>query len=217
MSVDSPATDRHLLMIHEEFLWPSIDGLTLEHVIALGRTSTPGAFYDMLHAGMNTKERCVFCNPSLLKGEIVYENNSCFAFIPPGDFNRHKGALAKKFVIVLKRHTADPILSDAEALGMNRCRRYLKKKFGCYAPGSGGINYTRWGSTIYNAGTVIDHLHENVDVPNGLDEIRPAVYKSREGWKKDHQRLCGYLKAYEPEMTRDEYIRSHAMHHDEQF
>ncbi len=205
------------MMTHEAFVWPTISGLTLEHVIALGRTSTPGAFYDMLHAGLNTKETCVFCNPALLKGEVVFDNDSCFAFIPPGEFNSHKGSLAKKFVIVLKRHTADPILTDAEALGMNRCRRYLKKHFGCFAEGSGGVNYTRWGSTIFNAGTVIDHLHENVDVPNGLGEIRPAVYKNEAGWKKDHGRLLGYLKAYEPYMTRDEYIRSHAMHHDEQF
>lgn len=217
MSIDSPAPERAILMTHESFVWPTIPGLTLEHVIALGRTSTPGAFYDMLHAGLNTKETCVFCNPHLLKGEIVYDNNNCFAFIPPGEFNRHKGALAKKFVIVLKRHTANPVLTNAEALGMNRCRRYLMEKCGCFAEGTGGANYTRWGSTIFNASTVIGHLHENVDEPNGLDEIRPAVYKLLAGWRKDHERLLGYLKAYGTDMTREQYIRSHAMHHDQQF
>ncbi len=217
MSIDSPSGDTPTLMIHEGFGWPTIPGLTLEYVIALGRTNTPGAFYDMLHAGMNTKERCVFCNPALLKGEIIFDNASCFAFIPPGGFNRHQGALAKKFVIVLKRHTANPVLTDAESLGMNRCRRYLMEKFGCFAEGTGGANYTRWGSAIFNGGTVIGHLHENVDEPNGLDEIRPAVYKNLAGWKKDHGRLLGYLKAYEPDMTREQYIRSHALHHDEQF
>jgi hypothetical protein len=214
MYVHSPGSDTAIPMIHEGFEWPTIPGLTLEHVIALGRTSTPGAFYDMLHAGLNTKESCVFCNPHLLKGEIIYDNDTCFAFIPPGDFNRHKGALAKKFVIVLKRHTANPVLRDGEVLGMNRCRRYLHKKFGCFAEGTGGANYTRWGSTIFNAGTVIGHLHENVDEPNGLDEIRPAVYKNLAGWRKDRERLRGYLIAYKPNMTRDEYIRSHAIHHD---
>lgn len=204
--------------IHEGFVWPIISGLTLEHVIALGRASTPGAFYDMLQAGLTAKNSCPFCDTQLLRGEIVYGNNYAFVFIPPGDFNRHKGVLERKFVIVLKRHTTDPsTMSDNETLGMQRCRRYLKKRKGCYNSERGGVGYIRHGSTIFNAGTVIGHLHENVDEPNGLGEVRPAVYKTKAGWEKDHKRLLGYLKAYETNMNREEYICSHAMHHDELF
>lgn len=208
----------NVLAIHEEFEWPTISGLTLEHVVALGRCSSPAAFYDMLQAGKQAKKQCPFCDPSRLKGEIVYENNYAYVFIPPGVFNRHEGALQKKFVIVLKRHTSDPsTLSDAETLAMQRCRRFLKRNQDCYKRGNGGASYTRHGSTIFNASTVIGHLHENVDEPNGLDEIRPPIYKNKAGWQKDHTRLMKYLIAYADDMTRDEYLRSYSMHHDHQF
>ncbi len=200
-------------MIHESLVWPTITGLTLEHVIALGRCSTPEAFFDMLQSGLVAKKSCPFCDPSHLKGEIVYENNHAYVFIPPGIFNRHEGALRNKFVIVLKRHVSDPsVLSDAETLSMQRCRRFLKKHHDCYNKTSGGISYTRHGSTIFNAGTVIGHLHENVDEPNGHAEIRPPVYKDEVGWKKDHARLTKYLVAYSPKMTRREFLDSYRMH-----
>ena len=202
-------------MIHEQYVWPTIPGLTLEHVIALGRCSSPEAFYDMLLAGRRAKKRCSFCQTNLLKGEIVYENAHAYVFIPSGTFNRHTGSLSKKFVIVLRRHTDDPSsLSDAETLSLQRCRRYLKKHQKCYQKGAGGMSYTRHGSTIFNAGTVIGHLHENVDEPNGLDTIRPPVYKDAKGWQKDFDRLQNYLVAYAEGMTEDEYIQSYSMHHD---
>ena len=120
-------------MIHEEMYWPEIAGLTLEHVIALGRASTPGAFYDMLQSGLTAKGQCPFCDREHLQGEICYENDKAFIFIPPGDFHRNKGVLERKFVIVLKRHTADPgSITDAETLCLQRCRRYLKKYRDCY-------------------------------------------------------------------------------------
>jgi len=204
--------------IHEEFDWPTIPGLTREHVIALGRSSSPEAFYDMLTAGKRGKHRCPFCDLKYLSGEVVYENQYAYIVVPPGIFNRHAGALAKKFVIVLKRHTFDPSsLSDAEVIAMQRCRRQLKKRFGCYAKGAGGASYTRHGSTIFNAGTVIGHLHENVDEPNGLAEIRPPIYKDKKGWQKDFDRLRNYLVAYVSGMSREEYIDAYVRHHDHQY
>ena len=95
---------------------------------------------------------------------------------------------------------------------LHRSGRYLKKYHGCFDTNYGGISYMRYGSTIFNAGTVIGHLHENVDEPNGLAEIRPPVYKNEAGWKKDFERLMSYLKAYEQGMTREAYLRSYEMH-----
>ena len=205
-------------MIHEALDWPEIAGLSLEHVIALGRTGTPGAFYDMLQSGLTAKAKCPFCDMAHLQGTICYENKLAYVFIPPGDFNRNKGALEHKFVIVLKRHTADPsTLTNRETLALQHCRRYLKQHHNCYHPDRGGASYMRHGSTIFNAGTVIGHLHENVDEPNGLASVRPAIYKDLDGWKKDRDRLSGYIKAYEADMTRAEYLQSYRMHHDDLF
>lgn len=210
MSVDSPAGGGRP-MIHENFAWPIFGGLTLEHVIALGRCSTPEAFYDMLQAGLQAKSQCPFCDRARLKGEILHSNDHAYVFIPPGIFNRHEGALRHKYVIVLGRHTADnSSLSDEETLAMQECRRWLKNNRGCYGEDSGGMSYTRHGSTIYNAGTVIGHLHENVDEPNGLAEIRPPVYKDEAGWKKDNGRLLKYLAIYLPGMSKDDYLAAYA-------
>lgn len=205
-------------MIHKQFEWPIIRGLTEEHVIALARCGTPSSFYDMLHAGRNARGKCPFCDRTHLSGTVPYENNYAFVLEPPSDFNRQAGALDKKFVIVLKRHTGDPsTLSDAETLGMQRCRRFLKKRKGCYQRSSGGISYMRHGSAIFNAGTVIGHLHENVDVPNGKAEVRPAVYKDLAGWEKDFKRLRKYLTCYQEGMSKEAYLESYSMNHDLQF
>jgi hypothetical protein len=217
VSADAPS-GHGVSMIHEQYVWPRIPGLTLDHVIALGRCGTPESFYDMLQAGQEAKGQCPFCERARLKGTILHSNDHAYVFTPPGTFNRHEGALRHKYVIVLDRHTADiSSLSDAEVLAMQDCRRWLKENRGCYSEDSGGMSYTRHGSTIFNAGTVIGHLHENVDEPNGLAEIRPPVYKDDKGWRKDYDRLQKYLVAYAKGMTREEFLQSYSMHHDYQY
>lgn len=195
-------------MIHNEFIWPEVPGLPREYVIALGRCNKPGAFHNMLQSGLHPDGPCVFCNRTRLKGEIIHSNEHAFMFIPPGDFNRHAGVLERKFVIALVRHGGVPVFTRDELDGINECREILHKDYGCFRPGAGGILYTRYGSTVYNAGTVIDHLHENVDEPNGLGEVRPAVYKDRAGWEKDNDRLKSYLASYRDGMTQEEFIQA---------
>ena len=197
--------------IHETLEWFEVEGLslTIEQKLALGRCSNPSAFHDMIEAMADTSNQCIFCNIARLRGTIIFNppENTWFIFTPPDDFNRHKGALAKKFVIVLKDHTDDPSsLSDQNMIDLLACRRWLQKNHDCFNPEYGGMCYTRFGSTIWNGGTVGRHLHENVDVPNGLDKIRPPVYKDADDWAKENLRYRSFVLAYKHKMTKDEFV-----------
>jgi hypothetical protein len=203
--------------LHEEFDWPDIDGLTLnlEQKVALGRCGNQSAFHDMVASMENHKTPCIFCSMKI-RGDIIFDlpDNTWYIFKPPGDFNRHEGELGMKFVLTLKKHTGDPsTLTPQEMCDLLKCFQFLKDKFGCFAEDSGGMGYLRFGSTVWNAGTVGRHLHFNIDVPNGKESeegLRVPIYKNREGWTKDNKRYCKYSAVYQVGMSKDDYLAAYA-------
>lgn len=200
-------------MIHEQFPWPEVPGLTQGQVMNLGRQAKPASFWETMQAYRHAKNGCAFCDTKFLKGTIVFgadDDEPWFILKPNADFNRHSGVLLGKFVIVLKRHIDDPTeQTDDERIGMGRAERFLKEKCGMYA--SGGMDYMRFGPTTMNAGTVSDHLHRNVDEPNGQGEVRPPIYKDHEGWEKDFSRLHTYLAIYKDGMGRDDFVSAYEL------
>ncbi len=201
--------------LHEEFNWPDIADLTLtlEQKIALGRCSNKSAFYDMVESMHRHEKNCVFCSMQF-RGELIFNLplNSWYIFVPPSDFNRHESELRLKFVMVLKRHIDDPSeLRIQEAVDQLECYQFLKKQYGCFSPESGGMTYTRFGSPVWNAGTVGRHLHTNIDVPSGVvgeKGLRVPIYKEREGWEKDNTRYRHFAATYKIGMTKEEYLES---------
>ena len=198
-------------MNHERFAWPTIPGLTQGQVMNLGRQSNAASYWETMRAYLHAKNGCAFCDTKFLKGTIVFgsdHNEPWFILKPNADFNRHSGVLLGKFVIVLKRHINDPTeQTDDERIALGRAERFLKKECKMYT--SGGMSYARFGPTEMNAGTVSDHLHMNVDEPNGLGEVRPPIYKDQEGWGKDFSRLNTYLTVYKDKMTKDEFVSTY--------
>ncbi len=207
----------HIRTLHVTFDWPNIDGLdlTLEQKVALGRCGNESAFYDMVVSMQNHETSCIFCSMQI-RGDIIFNlpDNSWYIFKPPGDFNRHEGELSMKFVLALKRHTGDPsTFTIQEMFDLLRCFQFLNKEYKCFAEDSGGMGYLRFGSTVWNAGTVGRHLHFNIDVPNGKesdDGLRVPIYKNRKGWTKDNERYRKYITIYRVGMSKDDYLAAYA-------
>lgn len=72
--------------IHEEFVWPNMDGLdlNLEQKIALGRCGNESAFHNMIESMRHHVAPCVFCSLKL-RGNIIFNlpSNSWYIFTPP--------------------------------------------------------------------------------------------------------------------------------------
>jgi hypothetical protein len=69
--------------------------------------------------------------------------------------------------------------------------------------------YMRFGSTVWNAGTVGRHLHMNIDVPRGIESekgLRPPIYKNRADWTKDNRRYGRYIATYTAGMSKEDYL-----------
>ena len=209
--------DTKVQAIHEGFDWPDIIGLTLnlEQKVALGRCGNESSFHDMVASMENFETPCIFCTMKI-RGDVIFNlpDNSWYIFKPPGDFNRHESELSKKFVLALKRHTDDPsTFTIQEMFDLRQCFQFLKKEFKCFAEDSGGMGYLRFGSPVWNAGTVGRHLHLNIDVPNGNaseEGLRPPIYKNLKGWTKDNMRYCKYIAVYQVGISKDDYLAAYA-------
>jgi len=157
-------------------------------------------------ANAYSQGRNPFHDRTLFKGEVLWENRDWWVFEPPGSYNRHQAKLAHKFIIALKHISPEKPLKTIpgpawaslpealEAIGFND----FEQEGGCF--------YWRFGPMIMNGGTVIDAPHINIDVPSGLGEIRPPIYKTKEGWEKDLGRFRGYWSVYKPGMSRETFL-----------
>lgn len=194
-------------MIHMEFDWPILPGLSQEQMICLARSGTPEQFWNMARsflAGTNS-----FQNREYFEGEVLFENEDWFAFAPMSNFNRHQSSLRAKFIIALKHsdpqnpnehlpYEAFSTLSEVlKAVGYDE----LKKL--------GGMLYLRFGPMEMNGGTMPAAPHFNLDIPSGNHEIRPVLYKSRDGWRKDYDRLLTYLKVYRVGINKQAFVDAH--------
>jgi hypothetical protein len=209
--------DTKVPALHEEFEWPNVHGpsLNLEQKVALGRCGNESAFYDMVASMESHVNSCIFCSKKI-RGDIIFNlpDNTWYIFKPPGDFNRHEDELSMKYVLALKRHTGDPsTFTVQEMFDLLQCFQFLKERFGCFSEDSGGMGYLRFGSTVWNAGTVGRHLHFNIDVPSGKeseDGLRVPIYKNRAGWAKDNKRYLKYCAVYRTGMSKDDYLAAYA-------
>lgn len=193
------------MAIHDILDWPKVPGLTQGQIATLGRSGSPAQFWGMANAYFQGK--CPFCNREHLVGEVLHEDEHWFLLKPPGTYNRHAAKLEEKLVLVLKSgprngHGSNLVLP---AVAWAEFGRHIARMNIHHF--NGGMLYIRFGSSLYNAGTVDEHPHWNFDVPNGNDDVRPSVYKDEAGWKKDLARFSEYFGEYEHGILLEDYLR----------
>ncbi len=192
--------------IHETLDWPKVKGLTEQQVVTLGRCGTPQQFWSM--ATTFLAGTCPFCQREHFDGDVAKEFKYWFVFQPYGTYNRHSGSLMTRWVVAYRTRTGARHPSRLSEIP-EKAWAEMEEVVNFLDPNQtdpGGALYVRFGDPRYNGCTVPNHLHWVYDVPNGLEKVRPAIYKDEAGWKKDLERFKAYWRVFEQSKTIDEFI-----------
>lgn len=139
-------------------------------------------------------EHCAFCFLDPEKNVVLWEDQYASAWSVHPTL-KQKG-LHEHLIIIPKRHVRfEHDLTDVEVLSMHHATKYLASQF----PLPGGICATRFGDMRLNAGTVT-HLHKNIMVPNGIDEVRVPVFKTPTDRELNVARAKAFAMHYEATM-----------------
>lgn len=173
----------------EELKLPEPVKLNGEHIFCLQGCRSYKQYYEMrkrFEAGI-----CAFCTlPE--ENKIIWQDEHAHCWQVPEKYFR-KEELQYHFLIAPKRHVRrEEGLTDQEILSMHYAQTYIAGHY--HLPG--GAYVTRFGSMIFNAGTV-DHLHKNIYVPSGEKEFRVPLFKDPADREKNVARAAEFAKRYE--------------------
>ena len=163
---------------------PVYEGLTPEQVITLSRARWFKQFKGMIQSYRSGA--CLFCDPLGPKNKVIHEALGWRMWVNPIP-EKHS---ARHLVMAPVEHISpedEIVVDDFTAIG--ELFSWAKQEFKF----KGGGLLMRFGSTWFNAGTIL-HLHVNIIVPDGSNEVRVPLAKTPEKVQAGFTRLQVFMK-----------------------
>jgi hypothetical protein len=148
-----------------------IPGVKNEHLFILDNIK---AYDQYLRAVDNLiNKSCPFCEPVNRElNKIEFENDSCWvqkSVFPQKHHEYH-------FLIVYRDHLKDPLQrTEKHKRDYAEAEEWLFRKYRFL----GGAISMRFGDVAFHCGSVADHLHVNVQVPNREGAVSVIIAKSK--------------------------------------